>query len=159
MGSLLMWSWQFCIGEIFNNINDHSSEHIGCIYAQHYPKLSKVKIAISDFGVGIPYSIQGRYPSLTDEEALAEAIKEGVSTQSTPGNRGAGLTNITEAINANQGCVHIHSNAGIITCSSGNTGIRITSSTADGYYPGTLFEIILNTDNIYDENDEEEFVW
>ncbi|MCC2453343.1 ATP-binding protein [Bacillus cereus] len=148
-----------CVGEIFNNINDHSTEHIGCIYAQHYPRWNLVKVAISDFGVGVPAAIQSQLPNLTDEEALLQAFEEGFSTQSTPGNRGAGFTNITKAIEANQGFAYIHSNAGIIKCDSGENGIQISSSTAPGYYPGTLFEIILNTNNIYNENYEEEFVW
>lgn len=150
---------EVCISEIFNNINDHSSEQIGCIYAQHYPNINQVKIAISDFGVGIPTSIQSKYQTLTDEEALNEAIKEGVSTQSTPGNRGAGLTNITKAIvQSNKGSIHIHSNAGIIKCTPGDTGILTSSSTASGFYPGTFFEIIFNTNNIL-ENEEEDFEW
>lgn len=148
-----------CIGEIFNNINDHSTEHIGCIYAQHYPRLNLVKVAISDFGVGVPAAIQKQIPNLTDESALLKAFEEGFSTQSTPGNRGAGFTNISKAIEANQGCAYIHSNAGIIKCNSGENGIQISSSTAPGFYPGTLFEIILNTNNIYDENNEEDFEW
>uniref|UniRef100_UPI0021E97B8E ATP-binding protein n=1 Tax=Bacillus thuringiensis TaxID=1428 RepID=UPI0021E97B8E len=148
-----------CIGEIFNNINDHSTEHIGCIYAQHYPRLNLVKVAISDFGVGVPAAIQKQIPNLTDENALLKAFEEGFSTQSTPGNRGAGFTNISKAIEANQGCAYIHSNAGIIKCNSGENGIQISSSKAPGFYPGTLFEIILNTNNIYDENNEEEFEW
>ncbi|MCU9578736.1 hypothetical protein OE311_26375, partial [Bacillus cereus] len=151
--------FEVCVGEIFNNINDHSSEHIGCIYAQHYPNLKQIKIAISDFGVGIPFSIQQKYPFLNDAQALTEAIKEGVSIQSSPGNRGAGLTNIITAVSANGGSVHIHSNAGIIECISGETGTHIASKHANGYYPGTLFEIILNTNNIFDDEEEEEFEW
>ncbi|MEG7935000.1 sensor histidine kinase [Bacillus mobilis] len=150
---------EVCISEIFNNINDHSSEQIGCIYAQHYPNINQVKIAISDFGVGIPAAIQSKYQSLTDEEALNEAIKEGFSTQSSPGNRGAGLTNIINAIvQSYKGSIHIHSNAGIMKCTPGDTGFITRSSTASGFYPGTFFEIIFNTDNIL-ENEEEDFEW
>lgn len=146
------------IEEIFNNINDHSSENIGCIYAQHYPNMNTLKISISDFGIGIPGAVQTKY-ALTDKEALEKAIEKGFSTESTPGNRGAGLNNIlTSVVNVNKGIVHIHSNRGIIKCNHGENGLESYSATAEGYYPGTLFEIILNTNNIF-ENEEEDFEW
>ena len=47
-----------CLGEIFNNIRDHSFEKIGCIYAQHYPNKNKLTFSISDFGVGIPHNVR-----------------------------------------------------------------------------------------------------
>ena len=146
------------IEEVFNNINDHSSENIGCIFAQHYPNMNQVKICISDFGIGIPSAIQKKHP-MTDEEALLKSIEQGFSTQSTPGNRGAGLNNIlSSVINVNKGTVHIHSNKGIIQCNYGENGMLITSETATGFYPGTLIEIVLNTNNIFD-NEEEDFEW
>jgi anti-sigma regulatory factor (Ser/Thr protein kinase) len=146
------------IEEIFNNINDHSLENIGCIYAQHYPNLNIVKISISDFGIGIPAAVQRKYP-LTDREALEKAIEHGFSTQSSPGNRGAGLHNIlTSIIIVNKGTVNIHSNKGIIECKYRNNKMQINSYTANGFYPGTLFEIVLNTNNIF-ENEEEDFEW
>lgn len=147
------------IEEIFNNIKDHSSENIGCIYAQHYPNMNRLKISISDFGIGIPSAVQNKYPSLTDKVALEKAIQEGFSTQSTPGNRGAGLTNIlTSIIKVNKGTVHIHSNKGILEVNMGNDNMQIRSYDAPSFYPGTLFEIVLNTNNIF-ENGEEDFEW
>ncbi|MCM3404271.1 ATP-binding protein [Cytobacillus oceanisediminis] len=146
------------IEEIFNNINDHSSENIGCIYAQHYPNINRLKISISDFGIGIPGSIQRKYV-LSDSEALMKSIQEGFSTESTPGNRGAGLNNLlTSIVKFNQGTVNIHSNKGILECNYGNNDIQASSYTAPGFYPGTLIEVVLNTNNIY-ENEEEDFEW
>lgn len=73
-----------CIGEIFNNIRDHSGENIGCVFAQYYPKYDDIQIAISDFGVGIPWRIKDRYQCRDDAEALEIAIQEGTTTQSYP---------------------------------------------------------------------------
>ncbi|MDF1511354.1 ATP-binding protein, partial [Robertmurraya sp. DFI.2.37] len=107
--------FKVAIEEIFNNINDHSSENIGCIYAQHYPNMNALKISISDFGIGIPTAVQQKYPNYSDKEALQKAIENGFSTESTPGNRGAGLNNIlTSVLTDNKGTIHIHSNKGII---------------------------------------------
>lgn len=149
---------KIALEEIFNNINDHSSEHIGCIFAQHYPKWNEVKISISDFGIGIPASVQRKIP-LSDEEALVKAIEDGFSTKSTPGNRGAGISNILYSIVINTGGkVYIHSNRGMLSCEYVNNERHITHSTANGFYPGTFFEIVFNTNNII-ENEEEDFVW
>lgn len=84
---------RMCFGEIFNNINDHSKLDIGCVFAQHFPKMNKITISISDFGVGIPSKIKklSEYSSLNDSEALEKALEEGVTTMSVPNNRGAGL--------------------------------------------------------------------
>ncbi|HDR4366585.1 TPA: ATP-binding protein [Bacillus cereus] len=149
--------------EIFNNIKDHAQENTGCIFAQHYPNKdgeNTVHIAISDFGVGIPYNIQRRNPSLNDGEALRLAIKEGVST-GTPKNRGVGLATIVANIVKNhEGEMYIHSNHGILTCKAGKTDAEIEHETSTSYYPGTLIQIKLKADNI--ENillDEEDFEW
>lgn len=35
----------------------------------------------------------------------------------------------------------------------------VTSRDCEGVYPGTLFEITINTDSFHDEDIEEEFTW
>ncbi|EME7093533.1 ATP-binding protein, partial [Enterococcus faecium] len=98
---------QTAIDEIFNNIADHSSQNIGCVFAQFFPKLKKIKISISDFGIGIPTSVKKLKPGKDDAELLSIACQEGFSTKSTPKNRGAGLTNIiTSLTNASIGTIH-----------------------------------------------------
>ncbi len=149
--------------EIFNNINDHAQENTGCFFAQHYPRMgdeNTVHIAISDFGVGIPYNIQKRNPKLNDGEALQLAIEEGVST-GTPKNRGVGLATIVANIVKNHdGEMYIYSNHGILTCKTGNNEVDVEYKISPSYYPGTLIQIKLKADNI--ENiilDEEDFEW
>ncbi|MGE1025116.1 ATP-binding protein [Bacillus sp. GMs2/2] len=149
--------------EIFNNIKDHAQENTGCFFAQHYPRKgdeNTIHIAISDFGVGIPYNIQREKPSLNDGEALKLAIKEGFST-GTPRNRGIGLATIVANIVKNHaGEVYIHSNGGILTCKAGDNGVNVEHKLSPTRYPGTLIQIKLKADNI--ENiilDEEAFEW
>lgn len=151
-----------CIQEIFNNINDHSQEHIGCVFAQHFPNIREVKIAISDFGVGIPYNIRQIRPSLTDAQAIKLASEQGFSTKSTPRNRGAGLDTLIHNVVSNlQGDVYIHSNHGILNCTYGNeVGVSIRPVDNSGFYPGTLIEIVFKTDAIENIMDSEErFEW
>lgn len=149
-----------CLGEIFNNIRDHSKEKIGCIYAQHFPKRHELVFSISDFGVGIPYNIRKKKPGITDAEALVLAITEGYTTQTTPRNLGAGLhTLISNVVKDNNGSVYIHSGYGILEVTpEGGTRTR----TSKGYYPGTFLDVNLDTKQIQNEdqiNQEEEFAW
>jgi len=148
-----------CIGEIFNNIRDHSGENIGCAFAQYYPKDKEIQIAISDFGVGIPFQIKKRYKCQNDAQALSIAIKEGTTTQSYPGNRGAGLDHLIKIIvENNQGSIYIYSDHGILSCYF-EQGLSIKSELSKGFYPGTLILIKLRTNNIYEEPYEEDFSW
>ncbi|MNW51809.1 Histidine kinase-, DNA gyrase B-, and HSP90-like ATPase [compost metagenome] len=146
------------LGEIFNNIIDHSSENAGSVFIQQYPKEDKVMVSISDFGVGIPSSIQNIVSGIDDAEALRLAIKEGFTTKSTPKNRGAGLDFLLHnVVKNNKGTVYIHSNHGILCSTNSNNRINNSITKTSGFYPGTLFEIEFRTDNI--EYLEEEFSW
>lgn len=160
------------VEEIFNNISNHSTEEIGCCFAQYYPRNSKIKISFSDFGIGIPTSLRNNWDTinknnafdknidvLDDSELLEIAVKEGVSSKSKPGNRGAGLWNIIRSLtNESIGTVHIKSNYGRIWYNNKKVTNKRES---DSYYPGTFFDIILYTDNsaLFDDEIEEEFEW
>lgn len=147
-----------CLMEVFNNIRDHAHESIGCLYAQHFPNKQQVKIAISDFGIGIPNKVTRLCRNLNDGEALSKAVEEGFSTKSIPTNGGAGLhTILTNILERHEGSVYIHSNRGILTCKGNN---RVNSS-IPYYYPGTLFEMNFNTNKFKSNNlgEQEEFTW
>ncbi len=150
---------QVAVEEIFNNIKDHSEECIGCVFAQFYPNLGKIILSVSDFGVGIPNSMRKLLGNENDDVLLAEAVTEGVSTQSTPRNRGAGLCNIVRSLtNSGIGSVYIRSNCGIVIYED---KVLVEQTLSEGYYPGTFFEIEIDINNemLYDEEKEEEFVW
>jgi len=153
--------FRVCLEELFNNIKDHANEDTGCIFAQHYPRNNEVKISISDFGVGIPHNVKLQNRTFDDAEALLAAIEEGFSTQSTPRNRGVGLhTLVKNVVEHNKGCVYIHSNNGILSCTSVNNIPTFEANLSESFYPGTLIEIVLKGENIeqlYDN--EEEFAW
>lgn len=151
-----------CVEEIFNNIVDHAQENIGCVFAQHYPRNNFIQLAISDFGVGVPAVVKTKFPKLTDSEAIEKATTPGFSTKSNPRNTGAGLEVLLQnVVSINEGEVYIHSNHGILTCSRDDSGsIYMEKEETAGFYPGTLFEIILRTDTIKNIPDEEEaFEW
>lgn len=150
-----------CFGEIFNNIRDHADENTGCIFAQHYPNKDKIQISISDFGIGIPNNIRKVYPGISDSTALERAIEEGVSSKSTPKNRGAGLKTLLQNVVVNYGgTVQIRSYSGILSVEGNNSdGLVVNCSEVIQKYPGTFIEITFNTNNFYNLPDEEEFEW
>ncbi|WP_339246931.1 ATP-binding protein [Paenibacillus sp. FSL R10-2796] len=147
-----------CLKEVFNNIKDHSSENNGFIFIQQFAKKNLVTVAISDFGIGIPSSVQTKHPSLNDAEALIKAVEEGFTTKSTPRNRGAGLAFLLHnVVNNNKGDVYIHSNSGILCCNHNGEHMVISSELSEGFYPGTLLELNFRTDTI--EYVKEDFSW
>ncbi|HGA3469635.1 TPA: ATP-binding protein [Streptococcus agalactiae] len=148
------------VDEIFNNIADHSKESKGCIFGQYYPKNKEIVIAVSDFGIGIPQSIKRKFKKDEPDNKLIEfALQEGVSAETIPQNRGAGLSNIVNTLTTNKvGNFTIISNCGIVSVSDN----KITQSySSEESYPGTFFEIRIDVsnDNLYDLEEEEEFEW
>lgn len=150
-----------CVGEIFNNINDHSTLSLGFAHVQHYPKKQTVCVTVSDFGRGIPNSMRQRRPELTDEQAILVATEEGVTSQTTPRNRGLGLDLLIHRVTGNGGVVTINSFHGSLACyRKGDGSIGKTSLRAAGAYPGTLVDITLPTAQfVGDEYEEEEIEW
>ncbi len=150
-----------CFQEIFNNIRDHSQQSIGCSFAQHYPNNKEVKIAISDFGVGIPSNVKKVRSGLTDQQSIALACQEGFTTQSTKRNRGAGLdVLIKNVVGRNKGAIIIYSRRGVFSCAARGDMIDRTPRAARGFYPGTLLNIILRVNNnLGDDDAEEAFSW
>jgi anti-sigma regulatory factor (Ser/Thr protein kinase)/anti-anti-sigma regulatory factor len=135
--------------EILHNVNDHSGVSIGCTFAQHFPNMKQIQIAISDFGRGIPKVVRTKLPKLTDPEALKKACEEGFSTQSNVRNRGAGLPNLIRYVTQrNNGTVLIASGEANISAAKGINGTKLTARTQSGFYPGTLVRVILRTDTL-----------
>lgn len=148
------------IDEIFNNISDHSTEQIGSISGQYYPRKKEIVITISDFGIGIPTTIRNKYKlGYGDNKLIEYALEEGVSSQSVPQNRGAGLSNIMKTLTRDGVArVTIISNCGMIELF--NQEIVETTSFTESY-PGTFFELVIDVSNesLYDLEEEEEFEW
>ncbi|WP_273431272.1 ATP-binding protein [Chitinibacter tainanensis] len=146
-----------CLWELFNNIRDHSGKDAGCIFVQFFPKLKKVVITLSDFGVGIPSNVKKVRPELTDGEAVILAMQEGFTTNTTVRNRGVGLFYLSQTVTNNGGEVSIRSGNAHIICSEYGCS---DFSERSGYYTGTVFEITLRTDK-FDRTlgDDEEFEW
>ena len=148
------------LGEVFNNVRDHSGVQGGCVFAQHYPTQRRVHIAVSDFGVGIPTTIRRKLPDLDDASAILKATEEGYSTYSVPNNLGAGLHSIlTQVALANGGTVRIWSGNGVLDASSPDGHVVRTPSTGSTVYPGTLLQLEFRTDTFDAEDDDDTLDW
>jgi len=152
-----------CLMEIFNNIRDHSGENIGCLFAQHFPNRGIVNIAISDFGVGIPFNVRKMNPNMKDSEAIKLAAQEGFSTKTNPQNRGAGLDIlIKNTISHQSDKISIFSNYGILHVYKSKDGEDIIFKPVKNtlfFYPGTLLNIEVQTDLFIGDEEEEDFQW
>lgn len=150
---------QVGIEEIFNNIEDHSSQSIGCVFGQFFPKSNSIVITVSDFGLGIPTVMRTKFPEKDDIELLIEATLEGISTKSTPRNRGAGLPNIINSLTtSNIGTVQILSNYAKVDI---RNGIVSSKQRMSDYYPGTFIQLSIDVKNeeLYSGEEEDDFKW
>lgn len=145
------------VREIFLNIQDHSTEEIGCAHIQWFPQGSYVHISISDFGIGIPTEIRSAFDIKNDSDALAHSIKEGVTSKRGSRNKGAGLHCLLDnVVNLHKGRVDIHSNGAKLIASKSSGQMIPSASSVSGFYPGTLISILLWQDRLRRVADERE---
>jgi anti-sigma regulatory factor (Ser/Thr protein kinase) len=156
-----LYPFQTCIAEMFNNIRDHSTQKIGSVFVQHFPKERAVRISIADFGRGIPNAVRTVLPNIEDNKAILEAVKEGFTTKSTRNNSGIGLDYLLRtAVLANSGRVTIHSLHGHVLFTKLGNSVTSRELSFKGWCPGTTIYIEFPTDSIVPEpEDTEELLW
>lgn len=152
--------------EVLHNVRDHSGVQVGCTFAQHFPNKNRIQIAISDFGAGIPSVVRRKLPDTSDPAALRLACQEGFTTKSNVQNRGAGLPTLIKYVTQkNGGNVLIAAGLGHLSAAPTPHGahpFKITTRSADGFYPGTLVRAILRTDTLElaaHDAQVEPFIW
>src|SRR5690606_3994223 len=106
--------------EVFNNIFDHSCSNInGYVITEYFPDTNILSFSVCDFGIGIAetmnkYYLSKREPKVTDSEAIKNSLITGVSSYSTPRNRGFGLGNVLDYTEELGGQLTIYSNNGLL---------------------------------------------
>jgi anti-sigma regulatory factor (Ser/Thr protein kinase) len=150
-----------CLSELFNNIKDHTQFDIGSIFVQHYPNENRVSISLSDFGLGIPEKVKETVPGLSDSAAIVQAVQEGFTSRSTPGNAGLGLDYLLRTVvGTNDGAVTIFSLGGIVEFQKKDGKISHKVLQNVGFCPGTTIDINLRTDLIeWIPQEREELEW
>jgi anti-sigma regulatory factor (Ser/Thr protein kinase) len=150
------------LGEVFNNIKDHSTVNVGCSASHYDATEDKITICVSDIGIGIPGRVRQKIDLASDQAAIAMACQHGFSTKTTPRNRGAGLHVLIQNVVArNHGTVIIYSGGGIYSTVHNPDGpLKGTGRAAPGQYPGTMIYMTLpRSEFVPDDIDEEEFQW
>lgn len=104
---------QWVLNEITDNVINHScSENGGIIQLTHHSQRKRIEITICDTGIGIPASLRsGDFPNISDPDALASVIKEGV-TRSKSAGQGNGLYGTYEIASKTGGRLTIMSGKG-----------------------------------------------
>lgn len=139
------------LAEIFNNIFDHAfaaeaTERIAYCMLQYYPATERLFIAVADFGMGIPNSVnrylksQNQQP-LSPVEALKQSLQLHFSAKSRPHNRGRGLNTLSTGLAALGGTLTIQTSHALYHIdSAGNTYPRALTGEN---FPGTTIAIRL----------------
>lgn len=127
--------------EIFHNFRDHSGVDAGCAFAQHFPSDKQIRIAIADFGAGIPNEIRRDLPNVDDAEAMRLACEEGFTTGKNGHNRGAGLPNLIRYVTRLEGMVILAAGNATLTALPHSQKAR----TVRGFFPGTMVQVKLPT--------------
>jgi len=100
--------------ELMNNVFDHSQSPIGCcVCAQAYRREGKLTLSVTDLGIGFLATLYPRYAHLhSDEDAIALAVQDGVSSKTKRNNRGAGLHILSDWLKRQRGELEIISKDG-----------------------------------------------
>lgn len=151
----------FCVSELFNNIQNHSSFEVGSFFAQWFPNINTLRMVIGDFGRGIPVNVATIDPQLSGAKAIMRSFDDGFSSHSTPKNRGAGLHFLRNNVCLSLGGeMYVYSGGAAVHAASDGQLMEIALSVGNSGYTGTLFDIKIPTGGITeDPTGEEDFEW
>lgn len=112
LNSVGFFTLKWAINEVLDNVINHSNSIHGGLFISHYsPKDGKIRIGITDFGIGILNSLQSgtllEKPK-SDEEALKMCIEKGVTCDERKG-QGNGLFGLFSIVTENNGNLTISS--------------------------------------------------
>lgn len=138
----------YAVGEIIQNIIDHSESSIGgFICAQVYKKNKTLEVCFSDYGVGIVKNIRNKFnytvSDKRDSDCILEATNLSISTGSLNQNSGQGLFLTRKIIEDNKGFMKIYSNNGIIIINEDS----LKHAECTFPIPGTTICLNFNLDN------------
>ena len=147
------------LAELFNNALDHAfasaaTERIAFGFLQYYPSRKRLFISVSDFGMGIPSSVN-RYlrskqePPLMASEAVRLALKLHFTAESHPYNRGRGLHTVSSGIELLRGQLAIQTSR--VLYAVVQSGKRKLRNMPDSAFPGTTLSITIFYDELADE--------
>jgi anti-sigma regulatory factor (Ser/Thr protein kinase) len=137
---------EWTVNEIIDNIMVHSATVLpGLVSAQYYPEQRRMRIGITDAGLGIRATLAERYPFMKDFEAIDKAIERGVTRNLEVG-QGNGLAGTVEIASLNRGDLAILSGNGFFRANSSSTNRGRSNINIQG----TVVSLNLDTDRPVD---------
>lgn len=149
-------SLKMSLNEILTNVFDHSKSRVGCfVCAQYYKTKGKIKLCISDFGVGILSNLKDKYKIKTGVDAIKLAVKEGITSR--PQSAGFGLSHIRRFLKVNEGTLTIISGKGKVNFYKS----RVASYNISKGFKGTIVNLKINAikESLYFLRGEEEHLF
>jgi hypothetical protein len=132
------------LSELLNNAFDHSHSQLGAyVFCQYYPATELIKLAVSDFGIGIPHSVNSymlgqNRPILLAIDAVKWAVKENMTTKSVPQNMGKGLDNLKTFMSSTGNSWELYTNEALLNGYPSNNRYR---DNPIPHFKGTLAQI------------------
>jgi hypothetical protein len=116
-------SVKYILGEISDNMDDHSNFTFGSLMAQYYPKKEHLDLAILDNGITIPFNFEKNNISFEkDSDAIKKAVYGEVSTKKGEKMRGYGLRSCKDiSLEGINGELHIVSRKGLLILKEGSS--------------------------------------
>ncbi|RZK35680.1 MAG: hypothetical protein EOO61_11535 [Hymenobacter sp.] len=147
------------LAELFNNVLDHAfageaTERIAFAFLQYYPSRGRLFVSVSDFGMGIPASVnrflrsQGKEP-IIPAEAVRWALKLHYTAKSKPHNRGWGLHTVSTGIELLRGQLVIQTSR--VVYAVVQSGKQRLSRLPETPFPGTTVSMTMFYDELPDE--------
>ncbi|MEP0713750.1 MAG: hypothetical protein ABJ333_16445 [Algoriphagus sp.] len=150
------------LAELINNVHDHAKSPIDSyVFCQYYPTNGEIIIAVSDLGIGIPYSVnsfmkRSGKPLLSLEDSIKWALEFKKTTQSMPHNAGRGLDTIASFLETIQGEWSLYSDSVKMESSPPNN--KFLENPVKNF-KGTIIEISIKVSNLEEKNVEDSFNW
>lgn len=149
-------SLKMSMQEILTNVFDHSKSEMGCfVCAQYYPAKMRIRLCITDFGVGILSNLKNKYKIYNDVDAIKLSVKEGITSR--PQSAGFGLKNIRNFLKMNEGTLTIISGKGKVNFYSN----KVESYAMSKGFEGTIVNLKINAnkESFYFLTSEEEYIF
>ena len=139
------------LGEIINNVFDHAfaseaADRLAYALVQYYPSSGRLFVAVADFGIGIPNSVnrfltQHGHEAVSAVESVRRAMLPLFSSHSRPHNRGRGLDTLRTGIQGLQGFMLIQT-SGVLYYLNG-AGKEQIFPVEEFHFPGTTLSLRL----------------
>ena len=109
-------SVKYILGELADNMDEHSNFTFASLMAQYYPRKEYLDIAVLDNGISIPFNFEKNNLSFSkDSEAIKKALYGEVTTKKNEKMRGYGLKSCRDiSLKGIRGELHVVSRKGLV---------------------------------------------